>query len=219
MTSPPGGGRKKRPVLIPVIAVLLATGLGATAVLGGLDRLPDPPPLTLKQGDVLDQGLFRTRFVGATLTTVAPRNTWDKEKRLLDLMFKVTSHADKTMPVGGPPDPGQPSAFFMLFGGSLLRTDPVLKTEFGGIAKVVDNGSESGQLHPGTTSTVRIRYDLPENTRVPDEIVLEMGGFELQQRFPSELVEWTSITTEVAEHKFAAEVAARVTLPIMREDA
>ncbi|MFI0417490.1 hypothetical protein [Spongiactinospora sp. 9N601] len=221
MTSPPGGGsRKKRPVLVPVIAVLLATGMGATAVLGGLDQVPDPPPAALGPGDTLDQGQFATQFVESKFVAVPPPNRFTKEKRLIDLVFKVTNLGEKTVQVGSPPAPGRRPSFFTFFGGSVLRTEPEIESRSGGTAMVLTRGgTESRQLHPGVPATVVLRYELDQKARVPDKLVLHMGSFEMQERFPSKVAEWTSLMEEADQKSYAPVVVAKVTLPVERGEA
>ncbi|RBQ21932.1 hypothetical protein DP939_04475 [Spongiactinospora rosea] len=207
-------------MLVPVIAVLLATGMGATAVLGGLDRVPDPPPAALGPGDTLDQGQFATRFLGTKFVAVPPANRFSEEKRFIDLMFKVTNLGAKTVPVGSPSPPGRRSSFFSFFGGSVLRTEPEIKSGSGGTGLVLTRGGvESRQLHPGVPATVVVRYELDEDARVPGTLVLHMGSFEMQERFPSKVAEWSSVMEEAGDKRYAPVVVAKVTLPVQRGEA
>src|SRR5262249_50211317 len=137
MTSPPGGGsRRKRPVLVPVLAVLLATGMGTTAVLGGLNEAPDPPPPMLGPGDTLDQGQFVTKIIGAKFHVLRGETEYDEDKRLLDLDFGVTNEGDSTIGLDSPVMPGEkrtPSSF----PGTILKTVPAIKTEYGAATMVL----------------------------------------------------------------------------------
>lgn len=220
MTSPARGDRKKRPVLLPVLAVLFATGFGLTAVLGGLSAVPDPPPEQLGPGDTLDQGRFSTRFVEAVYTLVSPQEAWEEEKRYLDLVFEVTNQGKETTRVGNPPEPGKPpSPGGTLFASSILRTDPVIETQQGGFGSVrTRDGVQSTQLHPGVTSTVVVRYPLNANARVPDKITIDMGIFEYYSETVFSGDEWWLATTTV-DGKDVPTTAARVTLPVRQEAA
>jgi hypothetical protein len=214
MTSPQGGdvGRKKRPVFVPVLAVLLATGLGMTALLGGLNEMPYEPSL-LGPGDVLDQGQFTTLFVGAKYGPVPGADETAPDRRLLDIEFKVTNRSDETVTLGAPQEPGKVIAAFTLFAGSILKTEPALRTEFGSQAFVASRGVESGQLHPGVTATVIVRYSLDAKIPPPKQIVLHMGGFELTERFLGDYEEWMGASQEV-DGKLVPQTLAQVTLPV-----
>ncbi|GAA5085496.1 hypothetical protein [Thermocatellispora tengchongensis] len=203
-------------MLIPVIAVLLASGLGITALLGGLDQVPDPPPEQLGEGAILDQGQFRTQFVAARYVFTPAANEFAEDQRHLELEFKVTNLGDRTTYVGSPQQPGKETTSSVLFAGSILRTTPPIRTEAGGVGAVL-TGDElrSTQLHPGVATPVVVRYELDEATEVPDRIVLDMGTFELMGRFPSKVEDW-SLATKRVNGKDVAEVAARVTLPVQQ---
>lgn len=213
MTSPSrGGSRRKRPVLLPVIAVLLATGLGTTAVLGGLDTIPDPPPQRLGPRAVLDQGQFRTEFVESVYTVVPPETEIGDERHRLDLVFKVTNLGDETAPVGVTPGPGRLGGGS--FASSILRLDPAVGDQ-SGIGIVVSRDVESRQLHPGVTSTVIIRYDLRQPLRDPDTVTVDMGTFEYREGIMLTPGWW--VVTESSGERVVPKVVAKVTLPVRRE--
>ncbi|SDQ80646.1 hypothetical protein SAMN04489764_2194 [Thermostaphylospora chromogena] len=208
-------------MLLPVLAVLFATGFGLTAVLGGLSTVPDPPPEQLGPGDTLDQGRFSTRFVEAVYTLVRPPEEWEEERRYLDLVFEVTNKGNETTDVGSPPEPGKPpSPAGTLFASSILRTDPVIETRQGGFGSVrTRDGTQSTQLHPGVTSTVVVRYPLTATARVPDKITIDMGAFEYYSEtfFFSDNQWWLATTT--VDGKDVPATVARVTLPVRQEAA
>ncbi|MCG5216946.1 hypothetical protein [Streptosporangium sp. KLBMP 9127] len=218
MTSPPGGGsRKKRPVLVPVVAVLLATGMGATAVLGGLDQVPDPPPKQLGAGQFLDQGLYRTQFVGAKSYVTPSDSEYVDDKRFLDLEFKVINLGQDTDVVGGPSDPARPSVW-SAFANSVLRTTPPVKGKYGADTFVFDRGVRSKQLHPGITSTVVVRYQLELNAEVPEKLTLDVGGHEYVAGFNDPSSKWQLLSKEVND-KYIPVTVAKVTLPVRKEGA
>ncbi|MGV9532292.1 hypothetical protein ACWDR9_01325 [Streptosporangium sandarakinum] len=212
MTSPPGGAatRRRRPVAVPVAALVAAAGLGITAALGGLDEAPDDPPRRLGPGAVLDQGEFTTRFVESRATT-RPGRYGGPDKRYLEIVFQVTNKGDETTGVGAPGQGGKPGYFFA---GSLLRMTPEIRNDFGPDVFVQADGVPGKQLHPGMESTVVVRYELPEGRRPPGQVRLDVGTFEHPEGFTQE-IGWLLAKDDDGPPV----VAAQVTLPVRRKAA
>ncbi|TLP62461.1 hypothetical protein [Microbispora triticiradicis] len=217
MTSSPNGARRRRPVLVPVASVLAVVGIGVTAAFGGLKEAPDEPPPTASPGDTIDQGQFRTQFIKAIDTT--EKSSFGDPKRYLELVVKVTNMGDETASVGMVPEPGKGFRQTGSFAGSLLRTRPEMKSEYGPRASVLSYGIESQQLHPGITTTVVVKYELQPTATAPEEISLDLGKFENESRG---LLNQSSEWLLAGEYKdddgpFEPEVTTRITLPVRKE--
>ncbi|MFF5211663.1 hypothetical protein [Streptosporangium sp. NPDC000396] len=209
MTSPAdGASRRRRPVAVPVATLVIATGLGITAALGGLGEVPDEPPKQLGPGASLDQGQFMTTFVESR-SLFKPDPFGGAGKRFLEIEFKVANKGDETAGVGLP---NQGKAPGFSFAKSLLKMTPEIKNDFGPIISVPGDGVPSKQLHPGMTSTVVVRYELPQGQRPPKKVQFDIGTFELSEGFLLD-PEW-NLVTDGDEDDAPPKVAAQVTLPV-----
>ena len=121
-----GGTRRRRPVLIPVLAVLLAAGVGVIGLLGGFAEAPEEAPPALGEGAVLDQRMYHTRFDRATVTLV-PQEL-GPPKRFLELRFTVTNRGAETSSVGSVPESPDQAAG-PGFAASLLRVTPEIPAD------------------------------------------------------------------------------------------
>ncbi|GIH29055.1 hypothetical protein Aph01nite_73650 [Acrocarpospora phusangensis] len=218
-SSPRGGTRRKRPVLVPVAALLSVSGLGVTAGLGGFAEAKEPPPPAAAQGAVVDQGRYRTQFIKAIETQA--RQPSGPPKRAVDLVLKVKNTGDQTALVGTLPEPGKASATGTTFASSLLKITPEIKTEYGPKIFVLSYGIESGQLHPDITATVVVRYEIAPGTPVPASLTVDVGKFEFRELGERDRTEdWFLAPAPGSEpDKFVPEVAARISLPVRKENA
>jgi hypothetical protein len=216
MTSFPQGARRRRPVLVPVASALAATGIGVTALLGGLEQAPDEPPPKAGPGDVIDQGEFRTQFIKAIDTT--ERDEFGTATRYLELVLKVTNMGDTTTSVGVVPQPGDKiSQLPSSFAPSLLRTKPEIKTKYGADASVSSYGIKSRQLHPRITTTVVVKYELEPAATPPAEISVDVGSFFYDQiGLRDQRSDW-QLNGADDDGTFVPDVAAQVTLPVRQE--
>lgn len=216
MTAPSGGGdKRRRPVVVPVLALVTLTAVGIVALLGGLDERPGPPPPRLKAGQSLDMGQFETQFIESKVTNEPARNEFAEDKRFLDVVFKVTNKTDRTRLVGGLP--ADKSSGFG-FGGALLKMSPQIKSESGGQLFVLSGGVQSSQLHPDVPATVIARYELEGTATPPEQVTFDVGAYEEMENPLTGVVTWL-VPTEggfvgKAEVK---KVAATVTLPVKQE--
>ncbi|GAA3644925.1 hypothetical protein GCM10022224_004300 [Nonomuraea antimicrobica] len=202
--------------MVPAIALVAATALGITALLGGLSEATEEPD-PLGQGAVLDQGLYSTKFVESRVKVEPPENDWDEEKRFVELVFDVTNQADDTFSVGAPPVRPEQAHLATSFAGSLIKISPAFDKEAGPFAYALSKGGETGQLFPGVTSQVVVRYELKNGQQPPEKITMDVAAFEFAPDFNNNLPRWTMVTKEVGD-KFAPEVKARVTLPVKEGD-
>ncbi|MEU8278278.1 hypothetical protein ACFYOK_34595 [Microbispora bryophytorum] len=216
MTSSPNGARRRRPVIVPVALALAVVGVGVTAAFGGFKDAPDKPPATVSPGDMIDQGLFHTQFIKAI--DITEKGDFGTDKRYLELVLKVTNVGDKTASVGVMPEAGRYSPFGS-FAGSLLRTRPEIKTEYGPEVSVLSLGVESHQLHPGITTTVVVKYELEPTATAPPEISLDVGSFAYEQLgLLNQGYDWMLAGAYTDEKgTFEPEVATRITLPVRKE--
>ncbi|GAA0947312.1 hypothetical protein [Nonomuraea longicatena] len=214
MTAPSGEhDRPKRPVVVPVIGLVLATAAGVTALLGGLNEVPDAPP-QLAKGAVLDQGQFKTRFVDAVVSTQRAPQPAEPDRRFLEVTFDVTNQGERTAAVGIPPQRPESAFSGTTFAGSLVKITPGFAPESGPFVFALSEGVESRQLHPGVATTVVLRYRLEPEVKVPDKIVFDVAGFEYTAGFQDPDLNWRMVSTEEAENTFVPEVKAQVTLPV-----
>jgi hypothetical protein len=212
MTAPSGEpDRPKRPVAVPAIGLVLVAAAGVTALLGGLNEVPDSPP-QLAKGAVLDQGQFKTRFVDAVVSAEADR-------RFLEVTFDVTNQGERTAAVGVPPQRPESAFSMATFAGSLLKVTPGFAPESGPSVFALSAGVESRQLHPGVATTVVLRYRLEPEAKVPDKLVFDVGGFEYARGFQDPNLNWRMVSTEEAENTFVPDVKARVTMPVTVREA
>ncbi|NAS25397.1 hypothetical protein GT755_27400 [Herbidospora sp. NEAU-GS84] len=210
----------RRPVLVPVVALLSVSGLGVTAGTGGLDTEPDSPPKQYQAGATIDQKLFKTQFVKAV-------DVAEGDRHAVELVLKVTNEGDTTESVGAMATGPKVSRHGRL-GSTILKTTPPLgKPDSYPEIGVWSHGVRSFQLHPGITHTVVIRYDLPEGATPPEKVTVDVGGFveePVSRRDPREL--WQvepdkDLPTGAGDEMALIEpkVIAQVTLPIRPEEA
>lgn len=217
VTSSPRGSRRRRPVLVPVTSALAASGLGVTALFGGLNEAPDEPPPKAAQGAVIDQGEFRTQFIKAIDTM--EQGDFRGTKRYLELVLKVTNTGKESASVGTVPQAGDPVSSITGFAGSLLRTVPEIKTKYGPEATVLSYGIKSGQLHPGITTTVVVKYELEPTATAPATITVDVGSFTYREVGVRDQTHYWQLVQDddVPEDTFVPAVAARVSLPVRQE--
>ncbi|WP_214325330.1 hypothetical protein [Nonomuraea sediminis] len=214
MTEPSGGSSTKpsRPVVVPAVALVAATGLGITALLGGLEERPDPAPPKLGAGQTLDQGQFETQFVESRYSEKKAENEFAKDKRFLDLVFKVTNKTDDPSFVGSPPNANGGGGGF---GGSVLKMTPEIKTQFGPETFIQSKGATSRILQPGVPSTVVFRYELGPGVKPPQQVSLEVGKFEELESAVDGSTNWMLASESGFQDEKATDtVAATVTLPV-----
>ncbi|MFI6476330.1 hypothetical protein ACIBH1_00270 [Nonomuraea sp. NPDC050663] len=173
MTEPSSGSKPKRPVVVPAIALVMATALGITALMDGFDEAPKEEPKILAEGGKIDQTLYETEFLGAKVTFQKAPNEFAKDHRYLDIMLKVTNKGTATtwtgMPWAGSDKSGSG------YGESLIVKEPVLTT-----SPTLEVASEqrSTLLHPGVPTQVLLRYELDLKAKAPEQVVISVAGFE-----------------------------------------
>lgn len=210
--APAGSSEHRRPVVVPVIALLTVTVVGIVALLGGLEEV-DVQPKTLSQGAVLDQGLYSTRFVEARVTVEKGELTFEEDKRFVEMVFDVTNLGDETMHVGMPPAKPDQAGFGSSFANSLVRITPAIKEDKGPFTFALAEEDQTNQLHPGTTTKVVVRYRLDAGERPPEQVTLDVAAFAYEPGFQDETVRWQMITEQAGE-KWVPTVQAKVTLPV-----
>ncbi|WP_449063062.1 hypothetical protein [Planomonospora algeriensis] len=209
MTSPPGGDTpRRRPIAVPVTALVLSAGLGVTAALGGFADAPKEPPKQLGPGAVVDQKQFLTKFV-TSRTVFQPDEYGPGGKRFLEVELEVTNKGDATTGTGSPGPKG------FLFAKGLLAMSPATTPEGDAIVNIADEGVPSRQLHPGMASTVVLRYELPEGQEAPEKVRFDVGTFEFQEQFTIATGSWVLEQDGEADDS-PPKVVAQVTLPVER---
>jgi hypothetical protein len=221
MTEPSGGSSTKprRPVVVPIVGLVAITAIGITALLGGLNERPDPAPPQLKAGQVLDQGQFDTVFVESKLTLQPKQNEFAKDRRYVDVVFKVTNKTDRTVNVGSLPNAKSKSKGYS-FGSTLLKMSPEIKSEYGGEVFVLSKGVQSNQLPPGLTSTVIARYELEGTAEPPKQVSYDVGALELLTNALDDHSEWyLKSDQDPLDDSLQDDVVATITLPVKAQEA
>ncbi|MGW0807611.1 hypothetical protein [Nonomuraea sp. NPDC002799] len=220
MTEPTGGSenRPRRPVAVPVVALVAITAVGITALLGGLNEATVPPD-PLSQGAVIDQGLYSTKFVESRVTVDRGSSQFEEDKRFVELIFEVTNKGDETLSVGLPAEKPEQAYVSTSFASSLVRITPAFGKDAGPFAFARVKGGESRQLHPGVTSQVVLRYLLKDDQQPPDKVSFDVATFEERPDFGSKIPRWQMIAEEAGERSFLPEVKARVTLQVKKGEA
>lgn len=205
MTEPSSGdGSPRRPVLVPAVGLVLATGLGITALLGGLNEAPDPNPPALKVAAEIDQGQFKTQFVESRVVVVKPDTSFGDPKRFLELEAKVTNTSDETALADS------------AFAATLLKTTPEIKPKYGVIAIVPTQSGPSRQLQPGVPTKVLVRYELEAGVKPPDQLTIDVGKREYLKGDYSPASGWVTAREE-KDDKQVPVVLGRLTLPVKPE--
>ncbi|MEV0581408.1 hypothetical protein [Nonomuraea sp. NPDC050310] len=173
MTEPDGGTTPKRPVAVPVVALLAATALGITALFGGLAEVPTDPPAKLAEGAKVDQVRFETEFLGARSVLQKAPNEFAEDHRYLDVLVKVTNKTDSTEYVGKPwvSESTRGSGW----GESVRLMEPQGLTD---VMAYVDNPERTSQLFPDVPATVVVRYELDVAAQPPAQVALKVAAFE-----------------------------------------
>ncbi|MEU8251290.1 hypothetical protein [Nonomuraea sp. NPDC048916] len=214
MTEPSGGRDKpRRPVAVPALALVAVTVIGVTALLGGLDEAPDPPPQQLGPGSVLDQGRYSTRFVESRVRVEKAESRFAEHKRFVELVFDVTNLGDETTPVGLPPAKPEHSGLGVSFADSLVKITPEFSEDAGPFVFALSKDDETRQLHPGVTTKVIVRYRLEDTEQPPEKMTLDVAAFRYAAGFQDPTERWGMITKPVGGRS-VPEVKARVTLPV-----
>ncbi|MGJ6966116.1 hypothetical protein ACSDR0_29825 [Streptosporangium sp. G11] len=208
MTPPPEGPSRRRPIAVPLVALVTAAGLGVTAALGGFATAPDKPPQRLGQGATVDQEQFTTTFVGSR-TLSEPGQFGSPAKRFLEIELRVTNKGDETANMGLPYESGPGGSSF---GSSLLKITPAIKGKYGASVFTTTGGGESGQLHPALPTNVLVRYELEDNQRAPKQLTIDVGKYEWRDGIT--LTPGWFVVTENDAGKEKPMVTAQVTLPV-----
>ncbi|MFD1930720.1 hypothetical protein ACFSKW_04425 [Nonomuraea mangrovi] len=205
MTEPSSeDNRPQRPILVPAVGLVLATGLGITALLGGLNEAPDPNPPALKVATEIDQGQFKTRFVESRVTTVQPDTSFGDPKRFLEVEATVTNEGEETAHAGS------------AFQSTLLKITPEIKPKYGVITIVPTQSGPSEQLQPGVPTKVLVRYELEPGVEPPDKVTLDVGTRAYLQGDWSPAYGWVTLNEE-KDDKQVPVVLGRITLPVKPE--
>ncbi|GIH91202.1 hypothetical protein Psi01_18320 [Planobispora siamensis] len=197
---------------MPLTALVIATVLGITAAFGGFAEAAKRPPSRLGPGAVVDQKLFTTKFVTAR-TVFQPDVYGGDGKNFVEIELEVTNKGDKTESVGTPGYGGKQG---LLYGRSILKVTPEIKSELGPIAMIPDEGVVSRQLHPGMTSTVVIRYELAEGQEAPPSLQLDVGTFDPDWESFTGAEFGLTLETDGDGEKAPPKVEAQVVLPVQR---
>ncbi|GAA4180308.1 hypothetical protein GCM10022252_02940 [Streptosporangium oxazolinicum] len=209
MTAPPEGPTRRRPIAVPLAALVTAAGLGVTAALGGFATAPEKPPKRLGQGSTVDQEQFTTTFVGSR-TTSEPGLFGSPAKRFLEIEFRVVNKGDETAGMGLPYESGLGGGSF---GSSLLKITPAINGKYGASVFTPTGGGESSQLHPALPTNVVVRYELEDRQRPPKQLTIDVGTYEWRDGVT--LAPGWFVVTEEDGGERKPVVTAQVTLPVV----
>ncbi|MER5645512.1 hypothetical protein [Streptosporangium sp. NPDC002524] len=209
MTPPPEGPTRRRPIAVPLVALVTIAGLGATAALGGFATAAEKPPKRLGQGSTVDQEQFTTTFVGSR-TLSEPGLFGSPAKRFLEIELRVVNKGDETASTGllyeGTLAGGS-------LGTSLLKITPAIKGKYGASLFSPTGGGESTQLHPALPTSVVVKYELEDKQRIPKQLTIDVGKYEWREGVT--LAPGWFLVTEEDGGKEKPVVTAQVTLPVV----
>ncbi len=206
MMSPRRGSRRRRPVLVSVSALVIATGTVVVAALGGFAAVPEDPPPVVKAGEEIDQDLFRTTVVDAVVRTIPDDDggasgaggagdtgdTGDAET-VLDLTLKVFNNATASVPAAyleksllrivppeGPPLVA-PAPRASGAGASATPSPTRSEPAWGHATFIPADGPDGRLLPPQLTSTVVLRFPVRDGLTPPERITIDLGEYELYE--------------------------------------
>ncbi|MDH2426960.1 hypothetical protein [Sphaerisporangium sp. TRM90804] len=229
MTPTPPTARRRRAVLVPVLAVLAAVALGAGAAFGGLEEAPKEQPRRLGKGATLDQGQMSTRFVDAVVRPGGEGAPGVPGKRYLQLHLRVTNQDSRTI-----------SAQAMDRALPTVRTDgKVFKTLQDSrtvgvsphiVVKDADPDHYYSQLPPGVPTDVILSFEMPPGRAAPKTVQIDAVSFEWRESFFWRTHSWSVVSepapqpaagpgANAAATRYVPVVAARVELPAREETA
>jgi hypothetical protein len=220
MTStPPGGGPRRRPVLIPVLAVLAAATVGVSAAFGGLKDAPGEQPEQLGKGAEYDQGQISTRFEDAVVRPGGKDGLGISDKRYLQIILKVTNESDRTIEAQHMDDalPTVRADAKTIKPSGIPGDDPYIVT--------ISGGHTYQQLHPGMPTTVVMSFELRPGQPAPKNLQIDLAAFEWHEDFFSHTHNWQRLnvqepatgTKKTRPILPTATVAAQVNLPVRVE--
>ncbi|RCG31743.1 hypothetical protein DQ384_09395 [Sphaerisporangium album] len=224
MTSAaPTDAPRRRPILVPVLAVLAAATVGVSAAFGGLEDAPEPKADQLGKGATLDQGKMKTVFEDAVVRP-GKNGLGVPDKRYLQLILKVTNQTDRTILAQG-----MNSALVAVRAdGKTIKpsSDPA---DFGPRIVVLAGGKTYGQLHPNVPETVVMAFELRSGAPAPKTVSIDAGTFEWYKWFSNQTHDWVPVEElgpptpeDLKRGKKSSSmpvVAARITMPVRVEDA
>ncbi|MEV6982500.1 hypothetical protein AB0M95_14735 [Sphaerisporangium sp. NPDC051017] len=224
MTSaaPPDAPRR-RPILVPVLAVLAAAAIGVSAAFGGLEDAPEPKAEQLGKGATFDQGKMKTVFEDAVVRP-GRIGLGVPDKRYLQLILKVTNQSKSTIQAEG-----------MTTALIVVRADgktimPASDPGDRGPRVVVIAGDKAYyQLHPDVPETVVMSFELPDAAPTPKTVQIDAGTYEWYESFFSKTHEWMPVIElgpPTAEDRKRGRresslpvVGAKITMPVRVEAA
>ncbi|MFF3440851.1 hypothetical protein [Streptosporangium sp. NPDC002721] len=213
MTPPSEGPTRRRPIAVPLVALVTIAGLGVTAATGGFATAPDKPPKRLGQGATVDQEQFTTTFVGSR-TLSEPGLFGSPPKRFLEIELRVVNKGDETAITGLLYEGGLGGGSL---GSSLVRITPAIKGKYGASLFSPTGGGESTQLHPALPTSVVVKYELEDGQRAPKQLTIDVGKYEWRDGIT--LAPGWFLVTENEAGKAKPVVTAQVTLPVVPKGA
>jgi|GEM_PF-517393 hypothetical protein len=206
--------RRRRPVLVPVALLVAVAGVVVAAVLGGLEKAPDPEPERLGKGDVVDQQRIRTKFEQAIVLPGGEAGVGVQGERWLHIRLQVTNQSEETVQAYGVVDRTIPT---VRADGKAIKYPGQDFSESPRIQMHV-NGRNYNQIHPGVTAPVTMAFELPENATPPRKVEIDVARYVRFLSFFYNTVSW-EIESEEAESpdgkpRSVPIVHARVELPV-----
>ncbi|MEU8265533.1 hypothetical protein AB0B89_00075 [Sphaerisporangium sp. NPDC049002] len=225
MTSTPtSGGSRRRPVLLPVLAALVAVTVGVSAAFGGLEDAPKEKPELLGKGAKVDQGRMTTLFEDAVVRPGGEDGLGVSGKRYLQIIMRVTNTSEETFIA----EMMNSALVAVRADGKLIKESGPSATTIGPRVVTISGGRTYGQLHPGVPATVVMAYELPADQEPPKTVEIDAGAYEWHESFIYRTHDWLRVETEeplTAEDRerggtsgYAPVVVAQVDLPVRVEE-
>lgn len=223
MTSlTPGEAPRRRPVLIPAVAVLAAATVGVSAAFGGLKEAPEPTAKQLGKGAEFDQGRMKTVFEDAVVRRGNNNGLGVSDKRYLQIIMKVTNESNATI-LAQAMDQALPT---VRADTKTIKPSPDTK-DIGPRIVTLYQGESYGQLHPGVTATVVMSFELTQGAVTPEKVQIDAATYEWRVGFSDQTHSWVRTTEEkpaTPEDRKRGEtvsqvpkVGAQINLPVRAE--
>ncbi|MEV7966562.1 hypothetical protein AB0O34_11345 [Sphaerisporangium sp. NPDC088356] len=225
MTSTPtSGGSRRRPVLLPVLAVLAAATVGVGAAFGGLEDAPKEKPEQLGKGAEVDQGRMTTLFEDAVVRPGGKDGLGISDKRYLQITMKVTNTSEATFIA----EMMNSALVAVRADGKPIKEARPSATTLGPRVVTISGGHTYGQLHPGVPATVVMAFELQAGQQAPKRVEIDAGTYEWHESFTYRTHYWERVEEQeplTAEDRkkgatasYTPKIIAQVDLPVRVEE-
>jgi hypothetical protein len=165
-----------------VLLGLVAVAVGALALTGGLDQVPQPPPAplpTVAAAQMVDAGPWQAGVTNAVATTDLGQY---KPRTKGNWLLAVAVRIDLRSPDSLPATRMTGIASLPELAG-LIAGDPIAMA-------LVRDGSSLAFLNPGLPERVAYIFEVAAGTPVPKQVVVALNGYTARTGWTSRRLEW-----------------------------